>query len=149
MAKSFITIASIMLFTFHNCTAQDIVVDNIKEVWIYDSFSPKGYTRGELYRKFHELEQSHVTKYKLDATLIDSLKRVLIHAKYKKIRHGKCGTNLIFAQFVMKNHDSRNIIIGTNGIFDYHIELKGFFFEGSMKNGYWIGHYNKIKELIQ
>ncbi len=143
----FILSAMVIFSTFHHCHAQCTIANDIKEIWLYDYFSPKGYTRGEVYSKFQELENDNVQKHKLDDSFVDSLKHVLCRAKNKKILDGKCGTNLIFAQFVMQDDDCRNIIIGTNGISDY-FNLRGLYFDDVTKNKYWIDYYNKITDIF-
>lgn len=143
----FILSAMVIFSTFHHCQAQSTTANDIKEIWLYDYFSPQGYTRGEVYSKFQELEDDNVQKHKLDDSFVDSLKHVLCRAKNKKILDGKCGTNLIFAQFVMQDDDCRNIIIGTNGISDY-FNLRGLYFDDVTKNKYWTDYYNKITDIF-
>ena len=146
MIKTIVFTISVMLLTFHNCPAQNTTMNDIKEIWVYEYFSSKGYTRGEIYTKFKELEQEDIRKHKLDDAFVDSLKHVFSLAKSKKILPGKCGTNLIFTQFVLNNSDCRNIIIGTNGVSDYY-DLTWLYFDDIAKNEYWIDYYNNIKAV--
>jgi hypothetical protein len=130
MKKILLSIIIIMFVTINGCAQQNkMKIENIQEIWVYDYFNPKGYTRGEVYRKFQELENNKIAKIQLDPVFVDSLKSMLIYsAKHKKLLPSKCGQNLIFTQFILKDNSSRYIIFGTNGVFDYFVGIMGYFF---------------------
>jgi hypothetical protein len=162
MKKILLSITSIMLFSTNNCAQQNkMKIEDIKEIWVYNYFTPKGYRIGEVRLKFQELENNKMSKIQLDSTFVDSLKNMLIYsAKHKKmlldnsaIRMGlKCGINLVFAQFVLKDGSSRNIIIASNGVFDYFVGNTGYFFIESsddQNKTMWINRFfNKLVDRI-
>ena len=53
----------------------------------------------------------------------------------------KCGGNFIFTQFVLKNNSNRNIIIAPYGIFDYEVDLIGYFFIDSAEKTQWKNNF--------
>lgn len=151
----FSIIVMAFLATLNVCYAQqnEMKIEDIKSVWVYTYFDSIGHTRGSVYRKFQELEDSNTPKILLDSVFVDSLKRTLIKsANNKKLLPSKCGVNLVFAQFVLNNNSTRNIIIASNGVFDYFIGGKGYFFvESSDKQDkiMWMKDYfNKIIDKI-
>ena len=137
-----------MMFSTFNGFAQKnkmkdkMKIEDITEIRVYDYFNSKGYTRGEVFRKFRELEDNQTTKIQLDSVFVDSLKNILIDfATPKRLLPSKCGQNLIFAQFVLKNNSNRNIIIATNGVFDYQVDLIGYFFIDSAEETLWKNNF--------
>ena len=149
----------IMIFsTFNGFTQNDKMKDKMKdkmnieditEIWVYDYFNPQGYRRGEVSLKFRELENKHTTKIQLDSVFVDSLKNILIDFTTPKKflmrnEYGqalKCGGNFIFTQFVLKNNSNRNIIIAPYGIFDYEVDLIGYFFIDSAEKTQWKNNF--------
>jgi hypothetical protein len=143
-----------MFSTFNGYAQQNkMKIEDVQEIWVYDYFDSYGYTRGSVYRKFQEFENNKTAKIQLNSAFVDSLKNMLIYfAEHKKLLPSKCGQNLIFAQFVLKDNRSRNIIIATNGVFDYRVGLMGYFFIDSSdkKNGtLWKNnYYSKILDTV-
>ncbi|MDR0763622.1 MAG: hypothetical protein LBF01_03910 [Bacteroidales bacterium] len=133
MKKILFLITLIMLVIFNGCAEQNkMKIEDIVDVWIYDYFDTKGYTVGEVYRKFRMLEDSKTSKIQLNFTFVDSLKNMLMYsAKCKRLLPSKCGTKLIFTQFVMKDGSSRNIIINSVGVVDYFTGYMIYFFTDS------------------
>lgn len=147
----------VMFFTIVNsCAAQQnkMLIEDIKEILVYNHFNSMGYTRGSALRKFKELENNKTTKIPLDTVFVNSFKSVLISsAKHKKLIPSKCGTELIFAQFVFKDGSRRDIIIASNGVFDYYVGNMGYFFIDSVneKNKeFWINtFFSKIVAKVR
>jgi hypothetical protein len=138
----------IIMFTLYNGCAQQnkMKIEEIMEIWVYDYFDTKGYTRGEVYRKFQELEIEKKSKFIVDSTFTNSMKKMLLHsARAKKLLHGKCGTQLIFAKFVMKDNSSRNIIICSVGVYDYFVGYMQYNFDKDDMIIWVSQFFNKIK----
>ena len=151
----FLIMITAFFVTQNVCYAQqnELKIEDVKSIWIYHYFDSIGHTRGSIYRKFRELEANNTPKILLDSVFVDSFKYTLIKsAKNKKLLPSKCGKNLIFAQFVLSNISTRNIIIASNGVFDYFIGGRGYFFiESSDKRNkiMWMNNYfNKIVDKI-
>ncbi|MDR1054415.1 MAG: hypothetical protein LBL90_00960 [Prevotellaceae bacterium] len=120
MKKILLSIIIIIFVTINGCAQQNkMKIEDIQEIWVYDYFNSKGYTQGAAQRKFQELENNKTAKIQLDPVFVDSLKSMLIYsAKHKKLPQGKYEQNLIFTQFILKDSSSRNIIIGSGGVYD-------------------------------
>lgn len=151
----FLIIITAFFATLNVCYAQqnELKIEDVKSIWIYRYFDSIGHTRGSIYRKFQELEDNNTPKILLDSVFVDSFKYTLVKsAKNKKLLPSKCRINLIFAQFVLNNNSTRNIIIASNGVFDYFIGGRGyFFFESSDKQDkiMWVNNYfNKLVDKI-
>lgn len=141
--------------TLNACFVQqnELKIEDVKSIWVYCYFDSIGHTRGSIYRKFQELEDNNTPKILLDSVFTDSFKYTLVKsAKNKKLLPSKCGINLIFAQFVLNNNSTRNIIIASNGVFDYFIGGRGYFFiDSSDKQDkvIWMNNYfNKLVDKI-
>lgn len=152
----FLIVIMVFFATLNACYAQrnEMKIEDIKSIWVYSCFDSMGYTRGSVYRKFQELEDNNAPKILLDSVFVDSFKLTLIKsAKNKKLLPSKCGMNLVFAQFVLNNNSTRNIIIASNGVFDYFIGGRGYFFiESSDKQDktMWVNNYfNKLVDKIK
>lgn len=156
----FLIAITAFLSTPNACYAQqnELKIEDIKSIWVYRYFDSIGHTRGSIYRKFQELEDNDTPKILLDSVFVDSFKYTLVKsAKNKKLLPGKCGINLIFTQFVLNDNSTRNIIIASNGIFDYFIGGTGYFFiESSDKQDkvMWVNNYfnklvNKINSIAE
>lgn len=127
----FLIVITAFFATLNACFAQqnELKIEDIKSIWVYCYFDSIGHTRGSIYRKFQELEDNNTPKILLDSVFVDSFKYTLVKSsKNKKLLPSKCGINLIFAQFVLNNNSTRNIIIASNGVFDYFIGGRGYFF---------------------
>lgn len=151
----FLIVITAYFFAPNACYAQqnELKIEDIKSIWVYRYFDSIGHTRGSIYRKFQELEDNDTPKILLDSVFVDSFKYTLVKsAKNKKLLPGKCGINLIFTQFVLNDNSTRNIIIASNGVFDYFIGDRGYFFiESSDKQDkvMWVNNYfNKIVNRI-
>ena len=138
--------------TLNACTNQQdkMKLEDIKEIWVYDYFNSMGYGVGGLVRKFQELENDTVAKFQLPSLFVDSLKNILIRSAIaKKLMPSKCGTNLIFAQFVMKDSSIRNIIINSQGIVDYFVGYMTYFIsddKNKQDETLWVNNfYNRIR----
>lgn len=156
----FLIAITAFLSTLNACYAQqnELKIEDIKSIWVYRYFDSIGHTRGSIYRKFQELEDNDTPKILLDSVFVDSFKYALVKsAKNKKLLPSKCGINLIFTQFVLNDNSTRNIIIASNGIFDYFIGGTGYFFiESSDKQDkvMWVNNYfnklvNKINSIAE
>ena len=153
--KKRLFLAIIIMFTVSNGGAQQnkMKMEDIKEIWVYDYFDTKGYTRGEVYRKFQELENEKVSKIKLEQIFVNSLKNMLVYsAIYRKSPHGKCGTQLVFAQFILRENISRKIIINSIGIEDYFAGNRQYYFVDNHNRNdktLWLNNYfYKIIDMI-
>jgi hypothetical protein len=130
MKRILFLIVVVMSATFNGSAQQNkMKIDDIKEIWVYDYFSPRGYTTAGIAHKFHDLEYDNIMKFKLDSIFVDSLKNMLYSTTTRKVFQEKTGQNLIFAQFVMKNNSVRNIIICSVGIVDYFVGYTAYFFK--------------------
>jgi hypothetical protein len=144
----------IILITFNGCAQQDkMKIEDIKEIWVYDYFNPRGYTTAGVAHKFQDLENNQTAKIQLDSTFVESLKNMLFYSSaIRKTFQEKTGQNLIFAQFVMKDGGVRKIIINSIGIVDYFAgNIAYFFIDNSDKNNktLWLNnYYGKIKDEI-
>jgi hypothetical protein len=144
----------IMLITFNGCAQQNkIKIEDIKEIWVYDYFNPRGYTTSGVAHKFQDLENNQTAKIQLDSTFVDSLKNMLFYSSAtRKTFQEKTGQNLIFAQFVMNDGGVRKIIINSIGIVDYFVGNTAYFFtDNSEKNNktLWLdNYYSKMKDKI-
>lgn len=125
-------------------------VQEIQEIWVYEYFNTAGYTTASLWSKFKELEKDkNVIKFKLEPTIVQSLRDKLQYARTRKVFQEKTGQKIIFSQFVMDDGSVRNIIITPNGMIDFYVEKKAYFFTDKFKQGWLDEYYNKILLLKQ
>jgi len=135
------------------CTQQNnMKLEDIKEIWVYDYFDSRGDRIGHLFRKFQELENDSIAKFRLPPLFVDSLKSMLIYsakAKKRSVLDDKCGGDIIFAQFVMKDGSTRNIIINSLGLVDFLIEYTNYTFidnKNKQDRTLWVNSFfNRIR----
>lgn len=140
-----------VVFLLHCKNVQKVMqVQEIQEIWVYEYFNTAGYTTASLWSKFKELEKDkNVIKFKLEPTIVQSLRDKLQYARTRKVFQEKTGQKIIFSQFVMDDGSVRNIIITPNGMIDFYVEKKAYFFTDKFKQGWLDEYYNKILLLKQ
>lgn len=140
-----------MFITLKVCAQQNrMLIEDVKEIWVYDYFESKGYTTAGIAHRFHDLEKdSNIIKFKLDSIFVESLKNILLHsARIRETFQEKTGQNLIFAQFVIKDGSIRNII-NSIGVVDYFIDHKAYYFVDDSDKMYWRNnYYGRLMEMI-
>lgn len=131
MKKILLLIVSILFTTISGCAQQKkMKIEDVDEIWIYAQRDSLGYTTAGVARRFLELEENNITKYKLEPFFVDSLKNMLFYSsKSRRVFQEKTGQNLIFSQFVMKDGSTRNIIINSVGIVDYFVGNTASYFK--------------------
>jgi hypothetical protein len=128
MKRILFLIVTVMFATYNGCAQQNkMKTGDIKEIWVYDYFNPRGYTTAGAYSQFKEFDENNIFKFKLDQLDVDTLICIMSKAKAKKIFQTKMGGNLLFAEIITeKNIKLRTIIcfnlISTGAMTDYWIK---------------------------
>lgn len=100
-----------------SCTSTEFaqVVPKIKEIWVYNYFTERGYTTASAYGEFRWLNENNIEKVKLSQRDVDTLCNIMSDAKVKKLFQTKMGQGVIFAEIItFDNQKLRTIICSPN-----------------------------------
>lgn len=100
-------------------------IQEIEEIWIYDYFSPGGYTTAGAYGQIIRLEKHNTPKFKLEQSDVDSLYRILQNASPYKFFHNKWPAPLIFAEVILKD-GQRSMVFSTSDMISIEIIQKNY-----------------------
>lgn len=143
---------SILLISFTGCSPKNVMdIENIKEIWVYDSFISRGYTTAGAASEFQKMENDYSThKFKLDTIFVESMKnKLLSSAKTRNTLQGKTGQKLLFAQFVMNDGHIRNIVLNSVGVVDYFVGHKLYYFVEESDKRFWMdNYYDRLIDMI-
>ena len=117
MKKSMFLFIIAISITFNACSQQNrMKIEDIKEIWVYDYFHPRGYTTAGAYGQIMRLEEQNIPKYKLEQNDVDSLLCIMKESTTSKLFHTKWGGNLILAELILKDEQNLMAFIGRYAI---------------------------------
>lgn len=126
----------IMPMTLSACAQKNnIKIEDIKEIWVYDYFHPRGYTTAGAFGQIMRLEEEGVAKFKLDQSDTDSLCRILQETSSKKLFQTKTGQYLIFVEFVLENEQNLKAFIARGAI---SVDFKKDYIINDTTNRKWL-----------
>jgi len=125
------------MMTLNACAQQNnMKLEDIKEIWVYDYFHQRGYTTAGAYGQIIRLEEQNTPKFKLEQNDVDSLCRIMQEASTGKLFHTKWGVNILFAEIILKDGQKSMAFIGRYAI---SVDI--------VKKNYWVKDENSQKWL--
>jgi hypothetical protein len=129
----------LMLNIISCATFRRVKVLTIKDAFVYEYFTKKGYLYTEAIGVFQKFENCDSTKIKMKSIQIDSLNILLRNSKNKCHYKGKFPPNILFAQFINSEGKISKIVISKTVICDLTNDIEYRIIEETQRK--WLSYF--------